>query len=61
MGKYNLNPDDTASSITRPGWPKGKLKLSDLRGQWAILYFYPMVRVKEHAEDVLNTLGKLQT
>jgi len=61
MGKYSLNPGDTASSITLPVWPEGELKLSDLRGQWVILYFYPMVHVKEHVENVLNTPGKLQT
>jgi peroxiredoxin Q/BCP len=41
MGKYSLNPGDTASDITLPVWPEGELKLSDLRGQWVILYFYP--------------------
>jgi len=41
MGKYNLNAGDTAPDIALPVWPEGKLKLSDLRGQWVILYFYP--------------------
>ncbi len=41
MGKYSLNPGDAVSDITLPVWPEGKLKLSDLHGQWVILYFYP--------------------
>jgi len=24
-----------------PVWPEGTLKLSDLRGRWVVLYFYP--------------------
>jgi len=41
MGKYSLNPGDAAPDIALPVWPEGELKLSDLRGQWVILYFYP--------------------
>jgi len=41
MGEYSLNMDDTAPEIPSPVWPEGTVKLSDLRGQWVILYFYP--------------------
>lgn len=41
MGEYSLNMDDTAPDIPSPVWPEGTVKLSDLRGQWVILYFYP--------------------
>jgi len=41
MGKYSLNPGDAAPDIALPVWPEGELKLSDLRGQWVLLYFYP--------------------
>ncbi len=41
MGTYTLNTGDTAPDIALPVWPEGILKLSDLRGQWVVLYFYP--------------------
>ncbi len=41
MSTYKLNPGDAAPDIELPVWPEGRLKLSDLRGRWVILYFYP--------------------
>jgi len=45
MSDYRLNPGDAASDIELPAYseaaPEGTLKLSDLKGQWVILYFYP--------------------
>jgi peroxiredoxin Q/BCP len=41
MSDYKLNPGDAAPAIELPTWPEGTLKLSDLNGQWVILYFYP--------------------
>ncbi|MDQ6992296.1 MAG: peroxiredoxin [Mariprofundus sp.] len=42
MTDYNINPGDTApAEIVLNCWPEGSLKLSDLTGQWVILYFYP--------------------
>jgi len=41
MGQYILNTGDTAPDIPLSVWPQGELQLSDLRGQWVILYFYP--------------------
>lgn len=41
MSKYAINPGDQAPDIALPTWPEGTLKLSDLHGQWVILYFYP--------------------
>ncbi len=41
MSDYALNPGDPAPDIERPTWPEGTLKLSDLRGRWVALYFYP--------------------
>ncbi|MFQ5519107.1 MAG: peroxiredoxin [Mariprofundus sp.] len=45
MSDYKLNPGDTAPDIELPAYseefPEGTLKLSDLKGQWIILYFYP--------------------
>jgi len=38
---YNINPGDSAPDIELPVWPKGQMKLSDLRGRWVVLYFYP--------------------
>lgn len=38
---YSINPGDTAPDIELPVWPEGRLKLSDLRGRWVVLYFYP--------------------
>ncbi len=38
---YTLNPGDSAPDIELPVWPEGALKLSDLRGRWMVLYFYP--------------------
>lgn len=45
MSDYKLNPGDVAPDIELPTYsketPEGSLKLSDLHGQWVILYFYP--------------------
>jgi len=42
MSEYNINPGDEApGSIELQTWPEGTLKLSDLDGQWVILYLYP--------------------
>ena len=41
MSQYTLNPGDNAPDMELPTWPEGTLKLSDLRGHWVILYFYP--------------------
>ena len=41
MSDYHLNVGDQAPDIALPVWPEGTLKLSDLRGQWVIVYFYP--------------------
>jgi len=41
MADYTINPGDSAPDIERPVWPQGSLKLSDLRGRWVVLYFYP--------------------
>lgn len=38
---YNINPGDKAPDIDLPVWPEGRMKLSDLRGRWVVLYFYP--------------------
>lgn len=38
---YTINSGDTAPDIELPVWPEGTLKLSDLRGRWVVLYFYP--------------------
>ncbi len=38
---YTLNVGDNAPDIELPVWPEGTLKLSDLRGRWVVLYFYP--------------------
>jgi thioredoxin-dependent peroxiredoxin len=38
---YSLNPGDQAPDIELPVWPQGRMKLSDLRGRWVVLYFYP--------------------
>jgi len=38
---YAINPGDKAPDIELPVWPTGTLKLSDLRGRWVVLYFYP--------------------
>jgi len=37
----SIQPGDAAPDIPRPTWPEGELKLSDLRGRWVVLYFYP--------------------
>jgi thioredoxin-dependent peroxiredoxin len=37
-----LEPGDEAPDFEAPATPKGPLKLSDLRGRWVVLYFYPM-------------------
>lgn len=36
-----LKPGDTAPEIILPAWPESELKLSDLRGRYVVLYFYP--------------------
>jgi len=41
VDKYSLNPGDMVPDIDLPVWPDGVLNLSDLRGQWMVLYFYP--------------------
>ena len=38
---YSINPGDSAPDIELPVWPLGQMKLSDLRGRWVVLYFYP--------------------
>jgi len=38
---YAINPGDAAPDIELPVWPEGRMKLSDLRGRWVVLYFYP--------------------
>jgi len=41
---YSINPGDSAPDIELPVWPLGQMKLSDLRGRWVVLYFYPKDR-----------------
>lgn len=45
MSDYKLNAGDVAPDIELPVYsqeaPEGSLKLSELHGQWVILYFYP--------------------
>jgi len=41
MSDYQLNVGDNAPDISLPIFPEGELKLSDYRGQWVIVYFYP--------------------
>ena len=41
MAGYAINPGDSAPDFELPVWPAGMLKLSDLRGRWVVLYFYP--------------------
>ncbi|PCI42921.1 MAG: peroxiredoxin [Proteobacteria bacterium] len=41
MSDYQLNVGDSAPNISLPIFPEGELKLSDYRGQWVIVYFYP--------------------
>jgi len=41
VDKYSLNPGDMAPDIDLPVWPEDMLRLSDLHGQWVVLYFYP--------------------
>ncbi|MDQ6954376.1 MAG: thioredoxin-dependent thiol peroxidase [Mariprofundaceae bacterium] len=41
MSDYHLNTGDAAPEIDLPTWPEGSLTLSDYRGQWVIVYFYP--------------------
>ena len=38
---YAINTGDVAPDIELPVWPEGQMKLSDLRGGWVVLYFYP--------------------
>jgi len=41
MSDYSVNIGDAAPDIALPVHPEGELKLSDYRGQWVIVYFYP--------------------
>jgi len=41
MMMSELKTGDTAPDIVLPAWPEGELKLSDLRGKYVVLYFYP--------------------
>ncbi len=41
MNKYNLNLGDAVPDIHLPVWPEDQIKLSDLQGQWIVIYFYP--------------------
>ena len=41
MSDYQLNVGDNAPDISLPIFPEGELKLSDYRGHWVIVYFYP--------------------
>jgi len=41
MDAYAFNSGEKVPDIALPAWPDGALKLSDLRGQWLVLYFYP--------------------
>jgi len=41
MSDYRLNVGDVAPEIELPIYPEGTLKLSDYRGHWVIVYFYP--------------------
>ena len=41
MSDYQLNVGDNAPDISLPIFPEGELKLSDYRGHWMIVYFYP--------------------
>jgi len=41
MSDYELNVGDVAPEMALPVWPEGELKLSDYRGEWVIVYFYP--------------------
>jgi len=38
---HELSPGDAAPEITLPAWPKGEVSLSDFRGKFVVLYFYP--------------------
>jgi len=41
MSDYQLHVGDSAPEVVLPVYPEGELKLSDYRGQWVIVYFYP--------------------
>jgi len=41
MSEYRLNPGDAAPDMELEVWPDGRMRLSDLRGRWIALYFYP--------------------
>lgn len=41
MSDYDLNVGDVAPDMALPTYPEGELKLSDYRGEWVIVYFYP--------------------
>lgn len=36
-----MKAGDMAPEITLPAWPEGEVKLSELRGKYIVLYFYP--------------------
>lgn len=36
-----LNPGDKAPAFTLPDQNGDKVKLSDFKGEWIVLYFYP--------------------
>jgi peroxiredoxin Q/BCP len=41
MSDYQLQVGDVAPDIECDVYPEGRLKLSDYRGEWVIVYFYP--------------------
>jgi len=41
MSDYQLKVGDDAPDMVLPIYPEGELKLSDYRGNWVIVYFYP--------------------
>ncbi len=36
-----MNIGDSAPDLVREVWPEGRLNLTELRGSWVVLYFYP--------------------
>ena len=41
MSDARLSVGDTAPDVGGEIWPEGSVQLSDYRGQWVIIYFYP--------------------
>jgi peroxiredoxin Q/BCP len=41
MSNATLQIGDPAPDFTLPAWPEGDIRLSDLRGRYVVLYFYP--------------------